>query len=376
MSHRTRQIIAAVIAIVVVVGLGYEVFLTGPKQKTATAYFPVAIHVYPGSNVDVLGVKIGTVKSVQPQGTQVKVVLTYDASRRIPAAVSAAVVEPTLVADRVVQLTPVYTGGPVLADNAVIPLKHNEVPVELDQLNQNLYQLTQALGPSGANKDGALSRAVTVGAANLNGEGAKANSTVRQLSDLVSVLNDNRGTLISTVNSLQSFTATLAAHDAQTRGFATELAKVSTELNNERSSFSVALHDLGFSLGEVATFIHDNRQQLTSDVQSLSTVTNVLAKERTLLAHIVDIGAVGVSNYPHMYTPSARTFNARFDFNSASDNPALFVCQAYGAAGGSPASCLSYLKKLQAKLPPLSSLSSKTHHHTAKPHHSAKKATR
>jgi phospholipid/cholesterol/gamma-HCH transport system substrate-binding protein len=187
----------------------------------------------------------------------------------------------------------------------------------------------------------------------------------------VSVLNDNRGTLISTVNSLQSFTATLAAHDAQTRGFATELAKVSNELNNERSAFAMALHNLGFALGEVATFIHDNRQQLTSDVQSLSTVSNILARERTLLAHIVDIGAVGVSNYPHMYTPAARTFNARFDFNSAEDNPALFVCQAFGAAGGSAASCLSYLKQLQSKLPPLPPLSSKT-----KPHHHAKTGKR
>jgi phospholipid/cholesterol/gamma-HCH transport system substrate-binding protein len=346
MAGRAGKIVAAVLAVTVVVGLG-AVLLKGAKHKTAIAYFPVAIHVYPGSDVDVLGVKIGTVTSVQPQGTSVKVVLSYDDSQRIPAKVSAAIVEPTLVADRVVQLTPVYSGGPVLADNAVIPLQHNEVPVELDQLNQNLYQLTQALGPNGANKHGALSHAVEVGAANLRGEGSTANTTVRRLSDLVTTLNDNRGTLISTVNNLQSFTSTLAAHDAQTRGFATELTKVSTELNDERSTFSLALHNLAFALGEVATFVHHNRRQLSSDVAGLATVSNILAKERTLLAHTLDIGAVGISNYPHMYTPSARTYNARFDFTAQSDNPALFICQAFGSVGGSAANCLKLLKRLK-----------------------------
>jgi phospholipid/cholesterol/gamma-HCH transport system substrate-binding protein len=340
------KILAGVLALALVVVLAQAVF-KGPKQKTAVAYFPVAVHVYAGSDVDVLGVKIGTVKSVEPQGTQVKVVLSYDASRKIPAQVSAVILDPTLVADRVVQLAPVYSGGKVLADKAVIPLSRNQVPVELDQLNQNLYQLTQALGPSGANKKGALSRAIAVGDANLRGQGAKTNQTVHQLSALVQTLNDNRSTLVSTVNNLQSFTSTLAAHDAQTRGFAAELSAVSSQLDSERKDFAAALHNLGFALGQVATFIHDNRAALSSDVHGLATVSSILARERTILAHIADIGAVGVSNYPHMYTPSQRTYNARFNFNTITDNPAIFICQAFGSVGGSPTDCLKYLQFLK-----------------------------
>jgi phospholipid/cholesterol/gamma-HCH transport system substrate-binding protein len=336
--------IVAVIALVVVLA---TVVFSGPKQKTATAYFPVAVHVYAGSDVDVLGVPVGTVKSVQPDGTRVRVVISYDASRKIPATASAVILDPTLVADRVVQLTPVYSGGAVLADGAVIPLQRNAVPVELDQLNRNLYTLTQALGPQGANKHGALSRAIAVGDANLHGQGAKANSTLTHLSQLVQTLNDNRDSLVSTVNNLQSFTATLAAHDAQTRGFATELTKVSSELDSERQDFATALRNLGFALGEVATFVHDNRAQLSSDVRGLATVTTILARERTLLAHMVDMGAVGISNYPHMYTPSQRTYNARFNFNTIGDNPAVFVCQLVGSFGGSPKDCLKYLSALK-----------------------------
>jgi phospholipid/cholesterol/gamma-HCH transport system substrate-binding protein len=344
----------AVLVVLALVAFGAHTVLTGPKQKTATAYFPVAVHVYAGSDVDVLGVKVGTVRSVTPEGTQVKVVLSYDASRRIPANASAVVVDPTLVADRVVQLAPVYSSGPVLADNATIPLSRNQVPVELDQLNRNLYRLTQALGPAGANKHGALARAIAVGDANLKGQGANAHTTIQQLSDLVGTLSDNRDNLVATVNNLQSFTTTLAASDAQTRGFTNELNKVAAELDGERSTFAAALHNLGGALGQVTTFIRHNRAALASDVQGLSTVSTILARERTLLGHIADIGAVGISNYPHMYTPSARTYNARFDFNSTSDNPALYVCQLLGSVGGSPKACVKYLSILKGLSSPLS----------------------
>jgi phospholipid/cholesterol/gamma-HCH transport system substrate-binding protein len=350
MTRRLLQVTAGLVALALVVFAGHVV-LSGPRQKSATAYFPVAVHVYAGSDVDVLGVKIGTVRSVTPQGTQVKVVFSYDASRRIPASASAVVVDPTLVADRVVQLTPVYSGGPVLADGASIPIARTEVPVELDELNHNLYRLTQALGPHGANKHGALARAIQVGDANLRGQGSRANQTIRRLSDLVGTLNDNRGNLVSTINNLQSFTTTLAANDTQTRGFAQELTKVSAELDGERSDFAAALHSLGIALGEVSTFIRHNRSALSSDVRGLSTVSTILARERVLLGHIADIGAVGISNYPHMYTPSARTYNARFDFNTVSDNPALYVCQLLGSVGGSPAGCLKYLSVLKGILP-------------------------
>jgi phospholipid/cholesterol/gamma-HCH transport system substrate-binding protein len=346
-------LMARVIAGVLVIGLlavGVHALTKGGKQKTAIAYFPEAVHVYVGSDVDVLGVRIGAVKSVTPVGDRVKVVLAYDASRKIPADASAVVLDPTLVADRVVQLAPVYSSGDVLQDGATIDMRQNGVPVELDELNRNLYTLTQALGPTGANKHGALSRAIAVGEANLRGQGAKTNAMLHRLSSLVQTLNDNRGSLVSTIDNLEGFTQTLANHDAETRGFATELNRVSGQLDSERAAFAAALHNLQLSLAEVATFVRDNRKLLSSDVHGLATVSTILARERTLLGHMVDIGAVGISNYPHMYTPSQRTYNARFNFNTIGDNPAVFVCQLLTSVGESPdqaKKCLQILSFLK-----------------------------
>jgi len=326
------KVVALVLALTAIVVISIELFSPGAK-KTAVAYLPVAIHLYPGSEVDVLGVKIGTVDSVTPVGDRVRVVFSYDGGRKIPAGAQLVVDEPTLVADRVVELTPPYSSGPVLADHAVIPLARTQVPVELDQLQSNLTTLADALGPNGANRTGALSRFLTVMAANLRGQGDQAHTTITRLSQLVTTLGDNRQQLFGTIRNLQGFTTTLARHDGETRAFTTDLAAVSRQLAAESAGFRSALHNLGIALADVAQFIQHNRGALAGDVSALTKVTHILSRERLLLAHILDMGAVGVSNYPHMYTPSARTYNARFD-NVITDNPTLFFCQLYQSLGG------------------------------------------
>ena len=332
LDSKATKIVALVVAIAAMVGIGIELF-TPPAHKTAVAYLPVAIHLYPGSEVDVLGVKVGTVTSVTPEGDRVKVVLSYDADRKVPVGAELVVDEPTLVADRVVELTPVYSDGPVLPDHAVIPMARTGVPVELDQLSANLVQLADALGPNGANGNGSLTRFLQVMAANLRGEGARGHTTISRLSQLLTTLGHNRQAMFSTVRNLQSFANELAAHDAETRSFTTDLADVSGQLARESTSFRAALRNLAVALGDVAGFIHRNRAALARDVDGLASVTRILARERLLLAHMADMGAVGISNYPHMYTPSARTYNARFD-NVITDNPTLFFCQLYQSLGG------------------------------------------
>ena len=342
------------VGVLVVLLLGVLVLhlRAGVASKTVTAYFPKVLHIYKGSDVVVLGVRVGSVTKVVPQGDQVRVDLTYRASLKIPADAFAVIVEPTLVADRAVQLAPVYDSGPVLADHAVIPLARTEIPLELDDFNRNLSRLAVALGPTGANRDGSLSRAVTTGAANLAGEGAAAHRTLVEVSALSTTLDDNKAALFSTIRNLQAFTTTLAQHDAETRSFTTSLATVSAQLDAERQSLAAAVSGVGSALDAVASFVKNNRATLAKDVAALARVSQTLAKEKTLLAHIIDIGAVGVGNYPHMYTPSARTYNARFNKNGF-DNPALFICQLYESVGGVPQQCIALLQPLNSvPLPP------------------------
>ena len=345
LSKGGMRVVAAVAGLLLLLGLDH-VLRGGGDTKTATAYFPRAVHVYADSEVSVLGVRVGKVTRVVPDGTQVRVDFEYDAKQKIPADAFAVFVEPTLVADRALQLAPVYDGGPVLADHAVIPLARTAIPIELDEFNKNLTRLADALGPNGANKTGALSRAVSVGAANLAGNGPALNKTLTGVSDMMSTLDRNKDALFDTIRNLQLFTTQLATHDSETRSFTTRLATVSAQLDGERDSFATAVREVGVALDEVAQFVKANKGAVAADVAQLSRVTTILARQRVLLAHIADMGAVGVGNYPHMYTPSARTYNARFDNNDRQDNPALFICQLAGSAGVSPQQCLDALSPL------------------------------
>jgi len=123
---------AVLVAAALIAG-GVLLYRANHQGKQVTAYFTEAIGVYPGSTVRVLGVPVGTVDAIQPQGTQVKVTMTVNSGVAVPAGAKAVVVAASVVSDRYIQLTPAYTSGPQLTDNATIPVSRTAVPVEVDQ---------------------------------------------------------------------------------------------------------------------------------------------------------------------------------------------------------------------------------------------------
>src|SRR6516165_8651608 len=112
-TRRDRLVFGAgvVILVAALVAGGVLVYQANHPAKQITAYFRTTIGVYPGSSVRVLGVPIGKVDAVQPEGTQVKVTMTIDSGVPVPAGARAVVVSASVVSDRYVQLTPAYTGG-------------------------------------------------------------------------------------------------------------------------------------------------------------------------------------------------------------------------------------------------------------------------
>ena len=169
-KKRSVAIIAAVLIGLLVIGGALWWVFTRAGTTKITAYFDKSVGIYDGSDVRVLGVKVGTVESVEPQGDQVKVELRVDRGIDIPAGASAAQITPSVVADRYIQLTPVFTGGDKMASGAVIPIEKTATPVEVDQLYSSIDELASALGPEGANKNGALSDFVETGAAQPRGQ--------------------------------------------------------------------------------------------------------------------------------------------------------------------------------------------------------------
>lgn len=312
---------------------------------TVTAHFTRTVGLYPGSEVRVLGVPVGTVRSVTPEGTTVRVVLDVDADQKIPADAKAAIMSPSLVSDRYVQLLPVWTDGPTMADGGDIPVDRTAVPVELDRVTQSLDDLAVGLGPDGANADGSLSRVLDTAARNLDGQGDDVNQAVTELSKAVTTLSDGRGDLFGTVKNLQSFTSTLAVNDDQVRQLNSRLASVSDQLSGERDDLALALKNLAVALDEVSTFVHDNRAVLTHDVSALADVTGTIAKKRDALAETLDNAPVALSNLQNAYNPGSGTLDTR-DNAEQLKKPELLLCGLINDQLGRSTKCAEVLGKL------------------------------
>ncbi len=323
---RTRLgVVVLAVLVVVLATASYIAFWPSGSERTLVAHFTRTVGIYEGSDVRVLGVKIGTITEVKPEGTTVRVSMRYDDKYDIPADAKAVVIPPSVVSDRYIQLSPVYKGGPTLADGADLPPARTVAPLELDDVYTALDNLNTALGPEGANSDGALSRLINTGAKNLDGNGANLHATLVDLADAMQTLSDGRGDLFGTVVNLQKFTTALAESDSAVREFNDQLATVSTQLAGEREELAAALRNLAVALSQVTTFVRNNRDALKSNVEALTDITGVLVRQQKALIDTLDVAPLALSNLNLAYNPRSGTLDTRDDVLGAYD-PASFVC--------------------------------------------------
>jgi virulence factor Mce-like protein len=343
--------LVAVVALVIVI-VAVSVTTGGGKTYKLTAYFTKTVGLYTGNDVRIMGVKVGQVDSITPAGTEVKVVMSYNGDDRVPLNAKAVVIEPSIVSDRYVQITPGYVSGQTLPDNAVLGCPSGDsdatatadtatcadqtaVPLELDQIFGNLNQLDTALGPNGANKNGALAQLIKIGAENLKGNGQAFNAAFKQFSTLISTLAGSRGDLFDTVSSLQKFTTTLANDNGGVVALNKNLALVGGQLAGERKDLGAALANLATALTSVESFVADNRSGLKTDIHGLAKVTDVLTKEKTAITQFTDLAPLALSNLSLAYDPASKTL----DTNTALTEPLLktgpsgALCQLLGTLG-------------------------------------------
>ncbi|MFI0722902.1 MCE family protein [Streptomyces sp. NPDC021224] len=316
-----RRVIVTVVVLAIVaagaVTAGFVAF-GGPDGKHVTAYFDRTVGVYKGSDLRILGVKVGTVEAVRPKGKQVEVSLRLDHGVKVPADAGAVIVAPSVVADRYVQLTPAYTGGPQLADHAVITAAHTATPVEIDQLYTSVTQLSDALGPNGANTTGALSELLTVGADNLDGNGKAIGDSITQLGQASKTLDAHSGDLFSTLAYLQSFTTMLKNNDGKVKAAADQLSTVTGFLAADKEDLGAALSTLATALGQVKSFIDTNRGRLKTSIDQLQPITQTLVDQRASLAELLDTAPLAADNLLGAYNPGTRTIDGRTDINELS----------------------------------------------------------
>ncbi|MBM9460943.1 MCE family protein [Nocardioides sp. zg-536] len=328
MSAARRWLPLGIILLLVVTGVVW-MFGGSSGTKTVTAYFPRTVSLYEGSDVRVLGIPVGRVNEIVPEGTQVKVVMTYDEEVEVPAGAKAAIVSPSVVGDRYVQLTPAYTEGAVLADNTVIKAE-GAVPLELDEIYSSIDDLTVALGPDGANRDGALSDLLEQTAANFGGQGEAFNQTIKDFGKFSETLDNNKDDLFESAEKLEGFIKTLAEGDDTVRDFNRSLGSVSKLLAEERRELTSALSNLGVALKEVGTFVKTNREVLGRNIKDVNRVAKLLVRQRAALDEILQAGPLALTNLYHTYNPGNGTLDVNANIgnlvNELTSDPASVLC--------------------------------------------------
>jgi phospholipid/cholesterol/gamma-HCH transport system substrate-binding protein len=298
----------------------------GDETKTVTAHFPRAVSIYQGSDVRILGVNVGRVTAVVPEGNSVRVEMQYDAQYKVPADAKAVIVTPTLVADRFVQLTPAYSQGHVMADGADIALPDTGVPVELDRIYASLRDLSEALGPNGVNKDGTLNHLLEASARSLDGEGRLGNEMINNLSAASQTFGEGSGDLFATVTSLAKFTEVLGTNDKLVRAFIKDLAGVSSSLVSERVELEQALASVARAVGTVRTFVHDNRLALVTDLEKLTRVMKNINSERDSIDTTLRVAPVALGNLSLAFNTKSGSIGSRLGTQGNTADADGFLC--------------------------------------------------
>jgi phospholipid/cholesterol/gamma-HCH transport system substrate-binding protein len=356
MVSRGWRYVSLAMVLATVAAAAFVVLRGSAPSRLVVAHFASTVGIHDGSDVRVLGVKVGEVVQVRPDGRTVRVEMRYDADTPVPADVRAVVVPPSVVSDRYIQLTPAYGQGTVLADGADLPLDRTAVPLELDDVYRALDQFNTALGPNGANSGGALRDLVGTAAANLDGNGTNLGATLNGFADTLSTLADGRDDLFGSLTNLEQFVNTLARSDQQVRLFNEQLATVSQQLAAEGSDLAQALRALATALADITGFVHDNRELLKTDVAALTDVTTILVRQQRAIVEVLDVAPLALSNLNLAYDGASGTLDTRDDAMGPYD-PASYVCSLLVdlvPVAQVPAQCTALAKALNAAHAPLS----------------------
>jgi phospholipid/cholesterol/gamma-HCH transport system substrate-binding protein len=352
----SRNTLRRLTAISLVATLAVASFLVASKlwkdvaKNTYSAYFVEANGLFAGDEIRILGVAVGVVDKVEPQPTGSKVTFSVDKQYPIPADARAAILSPSLVTSRAIQLVPAYSSGPKLSPGASIPLNRTAVPVEWDDFRKQLEKLTDALQPTSPGGVNSVGEFIDSAAENLRGRGDTARDTVIKLSQAISALGDHADDIFSTVRNLQLLVSALYSSSDLLAAFNQNLASVTTVLSNTPNEVANAVQGLDRALTDVRQFLADNREAMGVTFDRLSSVTTALNDSRADIKQVLHIAPNVFQNFLNIYQPAQSAMTGIIALNNFADIP-QFICSAIESASRARLArvsklCLQYLNPI------------------------------
>ncbi len=335
MNDMTRLIkpLAFAIAALLALGggyLGYNAMNADSAQYQVTAYFTKAIGLFPNSDVDILGVPVGTVESVEPIGSRVKVVMNIEKKYKVPEDAIAQIVPISVISDRYVQLAPVYEGGPALTDGSEIPVENTFIPAELDDVFKQLKKLLDAIEPGRAGEPGALGELIVQLDETLRDREDDLKGTLITGSKLTSTLADAQDDISGLLVNLDDLFGQLATRANSFGTLNRNFALVMTALAQSREDVEGTLVNLADLTSEVSSLVKQHGDRLGKDLGLAARVTRTILKSRASVEEsLVWLPVVGEG--------AARAYNPEFkDIDVRDNSNAKLECEILGPLPDSP----------------------------------------
>jgi phospholipid/cholesterol/gamma-HCH transport system substrate-binding protein len=351
-------------ALVLVLCAGLVVAFRMPAQAartTVVAYFENSTGVFAGDHVLIRGVPVGTIEAIEPQPERAKITIWFDSKYKVPADAKAVILAPQLVTGRTIQLTPPYTGGPTMADGAVIPDDRTAVPVEWDDLRDQLERLTDLLKPSEPGGVSTLGALINTTADNLRGQGPTIRDTIVKLSQAVSILGDHSNDIFATFKNLSTLVSALSDSADLLEALNHNLAAVTSLLADDPNKVGQAVEDLNAVVVDVQDFAADNADAIGTASDTMTSITGALVESLDDIKQTLHIAPTVLQNYNNIYEPANGSLTGALAINNFA-NPVSFLCGAIQSASrlGAEQSaklCTQYLapimKNRQFNFPPL-----------------------
>jgi phospholipid/cholesterol/gamma-HCH transport system substrate-binding protein len=229
------------------------------------AQFTRAVQVFPGIDVRVLGVDVGTVTDVRNAAEGVEITFRIEDSEvKLPADVKGAVVPSSLLGERYIQLFPAYTGGPQMGEGETIPISRTAVPSEPDELLTSLQDYLGALDQE------AVTAFVENAAEILEGNGENLNRLLEGAAGVVGTLASKRDDLADLIVEFNKVTLALGSRQEALGRVIETYNDVASTLTNNRTALEGTVTGLNSAAFQLASLLLEHRDALDFDIDVLT----------------------------------------------------------------------------------------------------------
>lgn len=273
-----------------------------------TAYFDSVAGLYADNDVDVLGMPVGRVLSITPQGGRVKVEFTVDKDIPIPVDATAAIINTSLVTTRHIELSPTYTDGPKLAEGGTI--KNAKSPVEIGTLFDTVENLVDQF-KSDADGNGPLGDMLSISSGIFEGNGERMKAAIDELSKAAQVGVDNGDALVEVIKNMSELTTALVDNYPKMKSFSSSITEVSQMLGEQAPGLQATMDALNQTLNNTATFLEGNTDTLGGATGRLAGLISNLSDYSRQLVDTIDVAPMALDNLANSVSTEQRAWRAQ-----------------------------------------------------------------